>query len=161
LLCSDPRPKDFCLSETKWWGVCVSSVDGKRLRSLKLGEIKVSPKGEVGFSACSEYETLIAGSVAEKNHMRPETAEFWTEACQTSERGKSLAGYTVGNARYFMAVDQSGKFNLYRDPAPATKPADLCDLAKKVPIAMVDAKHPILLGVPGVKVDKGWSAELL
>src|SRR5262249_22655841 len=82
--CGDQKAKDFCLPAGRWVGVCVSSVDGRRLRSLKAGAISLNAKGEVNFTGCPEYEVLIASSVARRTGISAEKAVFRTAGCQTS-----------------------------------------------------------------------------
>src|SRR4051812_28858421 len=49
---------DFCVPTGKWWGVCKEDKDGKTIRTLTPGQIKIETDGDVTFSGCETYELL-------------------------------------------------------------------------------------------------------
>lgn len=164
--CADAENLDFCVSKTRWWGICYTEVDGQRQqRTLRPGEISLDARGEVSFTGCPTYEALIADSVAQANDFTTEKARFWTPLCEVDPSGRRAWGQVVGDTLVQPTTDATGTLTLrswQASTAPTALQASTKDCA---PIERFDAqgserRYPIELGLADVPLQSDWRASL-
>ena len=160
-LCTDTTQKDFCLAETRWWGVCRTAVSGTWVRAWKEGTIDVNPEGAVRFTGCPEYEALIADSVTQRNGFSPDKVVFRSEACVSTGPavGSWVLGYRVAEVLHLVVIDAAGSAHLGRLAGSKEPAISLCHGADAATAALATAGLPLRLGIDGVGVNTRWLAE--